>query len=84
MQKFNSLISTLIQVASTSKIIDKLAAVVIKGSKMLSRPVPNIDRYTCRGYVCGNMHAECNALLAYYGSSMTYSHRTTGAKWYLL
>jgi deoxycytidylate deaminase len=71
--KFRHIISTLIEVASMSTIGHKLSSVIIKGNKMISKPVSNIDRNFVRGYMCGNLHAECNALLNYYGSRLSYS-----------
>ena len=79
--KFRQVLSTLITVASTSTIGHKLGAVIIKGNKMISKPVPNVDRHIVRGHVCGNVHAECNALLNYYGSRVTYSPKI---KWCFL
>ena len=79
--KFRQIISTLIDVASTSTIGHKLSSVIIKGNKMISKPVPNVDRNIVRGHICGNLHAECNALLNYYGSRVSYSPKI---KWCLL
>jgi hypothetical protein len=71
--KFNSLFPKLIEVASTSTINSKLAAVIVKGNKMLSRPCPNTERNTCRGLVCGSLHAEAHAILNYYGRELSHS-----------
>jgi hypothetical protein len=81
MDKFSTLLPALIETASLSKINQKLAAVIIKGGKMLNIPVCNIERATCHGFICGNMHAECNAIRKFYGSSLTY---TPKLKWCLL
>ncbi len=81
MQKFQHIISSLSTVALTSKMTDKLSAVIIIGKKIASVPVTNIDRGLCRGHICGNLHAECNALRCFYGSNLYY-HPTK--KWSLL
>jgi hypothetical protein len=81
MEKFSTLLPILIETACLSTIRQKLAAVIIKGGKMLNVPVCNIERATCRGFICGNMHAECNAIAKFYGSSLSYSPHL---KWCLI
>jgi hypothetical protein len=71
--KFNSLFPKLINTAQTSTINSKLAAVIVKGQKMVSRPCPNTERNICRGNVCGSLHAEAHAILDYYGRNLSYT-----------
>jgi deoxycytidylate deaminase len=73
MSQFLNIIPTLIEVASTSTIKNQLAAVLIKGRKMISRPSSNTSRNSCRGQTCGSLHAEAHAILDVYGQELSYT-----------
>lgn len=79
--KFKHIISNLQKVALEGKMTDKLSAVIIQRNKMVSFPVANSDRSTCRGHLCGSLHAECSAMKCYFGSNL-YHHPVK--KWSLL
>lgn len=71
--KFISLFPRLIEEASHSVIKSQLAAGILKGSKMISRPCANTPRNSCRGHTCGSLHAEAHAILDYFGRDLTYN-----------
>lgn len=79
MPKFQSIIQSLTNKAITSQIHIKLAAVLIKGKRMVSQPYCNTLRNKCKGFTCGSLHAETNAILHYYGNKLSY-HKKDG--WY--
>lgn len=58
----------------------KLSAAIIKNGRLYIQPCVNTQRNTCRGSVCGSLHAEQNALLNYYGKDIAYSKKNG---WYL-
>jgi deoxycytidylate deaminase len=60
----------------------QLAAGVIVGRKLMTKPCCNIYRNYCRGNVCGSLHAEANALLHYYGRNLQFDKHKK--RWYLL
>jgi len=73
-QKYDTIIHRLVATAKTSPINShKLAAVIITGTKLLSRPCANIHRNSCRGHFCGSLHAEAHAIIDYYGKDISYS-----------
>ena len=72
-QKFITMLPRLFEEAKTSTIKSQLAAAVIKGPKMLSRPCANTSRNSCRGHTCGSLHAEAHAILDYFGKDISYS-----------
>jgi hypothetical protein len=78
--KFTPIISQLINTANHSTLNSKLAAVIIKGTKILSKPCTNIERNTCRGNICGSLHAEAHAILLYFGRDLSYDPKTG---WYI-
>lgn len=71
--KFNSILPSLIDEASHSTINSQLAAALLKGQKMISRPCSNTSRNMCRGQTCGSLHAEAHAILDYFGKDLTFS-----------
>ncbi len=71
--KFNTMLPRLLEEASKSTINSQLAAAIIKGQKMITRPCANTSRNTCRGHNCGSLHAEAHAILDYYGKDLSYS-----------
>ena len=74
--KFDSLLPRLISTAMDTDNNDKLCAVLIHGSKMLSRPVcNNNDRGVCRGNSSGSHHAEVSAMTNYFGKYLSYSNK---------
>lgn len=70
--KFITLYPRLIEEAYKSPIKSQLAAGILSGSKMVSRPCANIMRNVCRGKTCGSLHAEAHALIDYFGRDLTY------------
>jgi hypothetical protein len=74
-QKFNTLLPRLITEANTSTINWKLAAAIVKGKQSVSHICTNTDRSTCRGNLCGSLHAEAHAIIDYYGKDLIYSQR---------
>jgi len=77
--KFISIFPRLIQEALQSQIRCQLAAALIKGQKLISKPCSNINRNICRGHACGSLHAEAHAILDYFGKSLTYSSNKGGS-----
>ena len=75
-----SLVSNLMEQASLSPIGFKLSAVMLKNKKPIGPVLYNSDRMYSRGKVCSSLHAEANALLNHFSSSLKY----TGGKWRLL
>jgi hypothetical protein len=67
--------------AKNSLIDQQLAAVIIKGKKMVGKPCCNIQRNTCRRVQFGSLHAEAHALVNYFGRLLTFDK---GKGWYLL
>jgi deoxycytidylate deaminase len=58
--------------AKKSLINQQLAAVILKGPKIVSKLLCNTYRNTCRGYKCGSLHAEANAIINYYNKSLSF------------
>jgi deoxycytidylate deaminase len=76
MLKFkNSFINTLCTEAQKSIIDQQLAAVVIQGTKMVSKPCCNSPQATCRGSCCGSLHAEARAIVNYFGRSLSFNKK---------
>lgn len=73
MNKFNSILSSLVEEASRSTINSQLAAALLKGQKMITRPYSNTCRNVCRGQTCGSLHAEARVILDYFGKDLSYS-----------
>ena len=71
----NSLLNKLYTEASKSVIDQQLAAAIIKGGKMVSKPCCNSPRNTCRGNFSGSLHAEAHAILSYYGKSISFNKK---------
>lgn len=61
--------------ASNSLIDQQLAAAILKGNKIISKPVCNSPRNTCRGASFGSLHAEANAIINYYGKSLFFDRK---------
>jgi hypothetical protein len=79
-QKFNTLIPRLIEEANNNTTINatttknwKLAATIVRGKLPISRVCANIDRGSCRGNICGSLHAEAHAIMDYYGKDLSYT-----------
>jgi deoxycytidylate deaminase len=77
--KFITIFPRLIQEASKSQIKCQLAAALIKGQKLLSKPCSNALRNVCRGFACGSLHAEAHAILDYFGRDLSYSSKNGGS-----
>jgi deoxycytidylate deaminase len=71
----NSILNKLRCEASNSIIDQQLAAAIIKGNKMISKPCCNVPRSICHGYFCGSLHAEAHAILSYYGKSLSFDKK---------
>lgn len=67
-----NIINKLCSEAKKSLINQQLAAVILKGTKTVSKPLCNTYRNTCRGYKCGSLHAEANAIINYYNKTLSY------------
>jgi tRNA(Arg) A34 adenosine deaminase TadA len=58
---------------ATKSIIDhQLAAVIVKGHKVLTKPCCNTCKTVYKGACFGSLHAETNAIMQYYGKYLTY------------
>ena len=75
MSSKNTIINILCTEAQKSLIDQQLAAVVTKGSKMLSKPCCNSPQNSCRGVNIGSLHAEARAILNYYGRSLVFDQK---------
>lgn len=68
-----SILSQLCSEAQKSLIDQQLSAVILKGTKMVSKPLCNSQRNTCRGSSCGSLHAEANAIINYFGPALIFN-----------
>lgn len=71
----NMIINKLYTEAIKSNIDQKLAAVILKGAKMISNPCCNSHRNTYRGMCRGSLHAEAHAMIAYYGKKLSFDSK---------
>lgn len=71
----SNIINTLRMEAIKSLIDQQLAAAIIKGKKMITKPCCNTTRGICRGNCVGSLHAEAHAILNYYGKSLSYDRK---------
>jgi len=71
----SNILNTLRTEANKSLIDQQLAAAIIKGKKMISRPCCNTTRSLCRGNCVGSLHAEANAIINYYGRELSYDKK---------
>ena len=69
--KYN-LINQLKEEAFTSLIDQKLAAVLMKSNKMVTKPCRNLAKNLCQGVKTSSIHAEVNAIMSYFGKSFYY------------
>jgi deoxycytidylate deaminase len=72
----SNIINTLRIEANNSLIDHQLAATLIKGKKMISRPYCNTSRGICRRHCVGSLHAETNAIINYYGRSLSFDKKS--------
>ena len=72
---FYNIIPNLIIKAKTSTFEHQLAAVLVKGSKMISTPCTNIERNRCKGHQCGSLHAEAHTILTHFGKDLSFSEK---------
>ena len=82
MNLLNKCYSSFLNVANKSTISYPLAAAVMIDGKPATSPCCNIQRSYCRGFVCGSLHAEANALRIYFGKKLQFDSRAN--RWYLL
>lgn len=76
MAKINfSLINNVRNEANNSVMSYKMAAAVIRGSKLLTRPVCNTKSNSYRGFCGGSLHAEARAILNYFDNSLSYDRK---------
>jgi len=71
----NMIINKLYTEATKSKIEQKLAAVIVKGARMISLPCCNSQRNTYKGMYMGSLHAEAHAMITYYGKNLTFDSK---------
>ena len=71
----SNIINNLRLEAINSIINQQLAAAIIKGKRMVTKPCCNISRSTCRGNWCGSLHAEANAIINYYGKALSFNKK---------
>lgn len=71
-----SIIDQLYNIALKSSIEHKLAAVVIKGNKILSKPSNNTPFIMIKNINTGSLHAEVNAIVKYFGKSFYFNKDT--------
>ena len=82
MNLLNKCYSSFYKVANTSTISYPLAAAVMIDGKPAMQPCCNVARNYCRGFICGSLHAEANALRVYFGKQLKFDPSTN--RWYLL
>jgi len=68
--------------ANQSTISYQLAAAVMIDGKIVTNPCCNTERNYCRGFICGSLHAEANALRVYFGKQLKFDPSKN--RWYLL
>lgn len=69
------IINKLYTEATNSNIEQKLAAVIVKGTKMISIPCCNSQRNTYKGMCRGSLHAEAHAMITYYGKNLSFDSK---------
>ena len=52
-----------------------VSAIMMYGTKPIGNICSNINRNYCSGMVCPSMHAELNAVKAYFGKDISYSEK---------
>jgi tRNA(Arg) A34 adenosine deaminase TadA len=67
-----SIIDQLYNIALKSNIEHKLAAVIIKGNKIISKPSNNTSFIMIKNINTGSLHAEVNAIIKYFGKSFYF------------
>ena len=72
----SNIINTLRIEANNSYIDHQLAATIIKGKKMVSKPFCNTSRGMCRRNHVGSLHAEANVIINYYGRALSYDKKS--------
>jgi hypothetical protein len=72
MNKLNILYNQLKPCALQSTISHQLSAVIIKGTKPISKICCNTERNICRGINMGSLHAEAHAIINYFGKDISY------------
>lgn len=82
MNLLNKCYPSFLNVANKSTISYPLAAAVMVDGKLATSPCCNIERNYCRGFICGSLHAEANALRIYFGKQLKFDPSKN--RWYLL
>jgi hypothetical protein len=72
MNKLNILYNQLKPCALQSTISHQLSAVIVKGTKPISKICCNTERNICRGINMGSLHAEAHAIINYFGKDIRY------------
>ena len=71
-----SLVSKMIEnIRNNNAIKIGVSAVMMYGTKPISNICSNVARNYCNGMVCPSMHAEVNAVKAYFGKDISYSEK---------
>jgi len=71
-----SLLQELRDVANTSTIGYKLAAVITRGNKIpLTKIYCNTSQSCYHGAKLGSLHAEANAIIKYFGADLNYDRK---------
>jgi deoxycytidylate deaminase len=71
----SNILNTLRTEANKSLIDQQLAAAIIKGKRLITKPCCNTTRSTCRGNCIGSLHAEANAIINYFGRSLSFDKK---------
>ena len=82
MNLLNKCYPSFLNIANQSTISYQLAAAVMIDGKIVTNPCCNSERNYCRGFICGSLHAEANALRVYFGKELKFDQSKN--KWYLL
>ena len=71
----SNILNSLRTEANKSLIDQQLAAAIIKGKKLISKPCCNTTRSTCRGNSVGSLHAEANAIINHFGRALSFDRK---------
>ena len=72
----SNILNSLRTEANKSRIDQQLAAAIIKGKRLISKPCCNTTRSTCRGNSIGSLHAEANAIIYYFGRALSLDRKS--------
>jgi len=71
----SNILNSLRTEANKSLIDQQLAAAIIKGKRLISKPCCNTTRSICRGNCIGSLHAEANAIINYFGKTLSFDKK---------